>query len=401
MKRLFAPLAALSIACVACGGPARPAASAADVQPGGAPQPQHVDVRAARTIVTKDFTITEPELAHRAELAILTHRWREAANDYALLVASGPGKEELRGYLMNLALAYEGSDDRAKARDAYLRLADEFPDTHDARTALVRAATLDAYLQDWRGCGAIAERIFARKDIDDIDRVVALGARALAKIEQSEPDLVAADRDVLDGLDLSKTMHFANANVLPVAIAQLRFALGEVRRMRSEEVRLDNVPLDQFAATFDERSELLLSAEQSYDEAVHSVDPHWAMMAGLRDAEMWARIHRDLMAVPAPPQFDTPHQKDVFYAFIHIRFRGVLEKGIDMVNATIGLADRLHDTSDWVARAKQTKSEMEDALADEKDRLAKMPFTEEQVNKQIEQMAEDVRKEEQSKQTPR
>jgi hypothetical protein len=290
-------------------------------------------------------------------------------------------------YLLDLATAYEGLEMRAKARDRYREIAERFPASRDARTALVRAATLEAYLEDWKGCGEIADLIVARKDIDDVDRIVAYGARTLSLIEAPSPDVLKADRTILDGIDLAEKIHYGGEGALPVADAQLRFALGEVRRVKEERIRLDDVPLDDFIDRFNQRAQGAFDAQYAYADAVHSADPHWAVMASERVGEMYATVHRDLMAVPPPAEFKTDRDKQVFFAFMHIRFRAILEKGLAQIDDTIALAGRIHDESGWVAQAKHAKADMEGALNEEKAALAKLPFTEAEVTKEIAQMA--------------
>jgi tetratricopeptide (TPR) repeat protein len=379
---LLAPLALAALALAACGG----AASAPSAQAPGNPRPNQV-IRTERVIVTPTYTTTEPELSHKAEVALLTHQYKEAADDYEVLVASDPNGPNVEGYLLNLATAYEGLEQRAKARDRYREIAQRFPSTRDARTALVRAATLEAYLENWKGCGEIADLIFARTDVDDVDRIVAYGARTLSLIEVPEPDLIKADHTIIQGVDLAEQIHFGGGGTLPVALAQLRFALGEVRRVKEEQIHLDNVPLNDFIDRFNQRAQGAFDAQYAYAEAVHSEDPHWAVMASERVGEMYAKVHHDLMTVPPPAEFKTERDKQVFYAFMHIRFRAILQKGLAQMNDTIALADRIHDESGWVAQAKHAKADMEQALDDEQAELQKMPFTEAEVEREIAQMA--------------
>ena len=68
-----------------------------------------------------------------------------------------------------------------------------------------------------------------------------------------DPSLdVRASSDILEGLDLSDRFHYGDRDVLPVAIAQLRFALGELRRVRSERITFEPLP-PEFVARLDER----------------------------------------------------------------------------------------------------------------------------------------------------
>ena len=130
-----------------------------------------------------------------------------------------------------------------------------------------------------------------------MDRIVALGSRGLARVELGEdgPRL----KDVLDGLEIADQLHYGARDVLPVAVAQLRFALGEVRRVRSERITFDPLPAD-FAEKKSRSVRRLLEAQAAYAMAVRSIDPHWAAMAGYRVGEMYRALHRDLMQIPPP-----------------------------------------------------------------------------------------------------
>jgi hypothetical protein len=286
-------------------------------------------------------------------------------------------------YLFDLALAEEGVDDRTGARDSFLALATKFPSSPNARTALIRAASLDAFLEDWPALASIGDAILARPDAGDIDRLVGLGARGLANVELGN-DRVAS-KEINDGLDLADQHHYGAEEVLPVAVAQLRFALGELRRTRSEQIHFDPLPPD-FVDRFEERSQGLLQAQEAYAMAVRSVDPHWASMSGSRVGAMYRALHRDLMQVPPPREAKTERQKQLFFAFMHVRYRVLLQKGLAQLEQTLALADRMKDSSPWIARAREAKTEMETALADEKAQLDRMPFKEADMTAAIEEM---------------
>jgi hypothetical protein len=70
----------------------------------------------------------------------------------------------------------------------------------------------------------------------------------------------------------------------------------------------------------------------------------------------------------------------MFFAFMHVRYRVLLEKGLKELAQTIALGERTSDSSAWIQRARDAKADMDLALADEKAQIAKMPFTEAEVN---------------------
>lgn len=358
----------MATACLACAATGTPAAAPP------APPPTHIDAE-ARVVTDKEVT-TENELATRGERALMEQRWQDAVDAYRTLVAADPTGPHGSEYAFDLGLALEGLQQRAQARDAFLELARRFPEGPKARAALVRAASLDAYLEDWTALTAIGDMLLARGDLDDIDRIVALGSRGLARVELGEDG--AASKDILDGLELADQLHYGARDVLPVAVAQLRFALGELRRMRSERITFDPLPAD-FTDRIEERAGGLLEAQAAYSMAVRSIDPHWAAMAGYRVGEMYRALHRDLMQIPPPARSKTERQKQMFYAFMHISYRILLEKGLRELEQTVALGERTADSSPWIQRARDARDEMRTALADEKAQIEKMPFTEEEV----------------------
>ncbi len=200
-----------------------------------------------------------------------------------------------------------------------------------------------------------------------------LGARGLGEVEKGEID--AAAKDIEDGLDIVERDHYGALNRLPVPAAQLRFALGELRRARSEEISL-NPPGDDFLAKMDARCSLLLSAQNAYSDAIRSVDPHWAAMSGYRVGEMYRRLHHDLMAIPPVAKAKTERDQQLHFGMMHLRYRVLLEKGIEMMRRTLALADKTADTSAWVKRTEEAKVEMERAVDDEKAQISALPFTE-------------------------
>lgn len=365
----FAILAILATACAAV--------------PVASPAPPPVRIEAQPRIVTANDVATEEELRARAEKAMLEQRWKEAADAYGTLLAADPGGPRAPGYLFERGLALEGLEDREGARDAFLDVASRFPGDARARSALVRASSLDAYLEDWTALATIGDALLARSDLEDVDRIVALGSRGLARIELGDDKAAAAD--VLDGLDLSDQRHYGERDVLPVAVAQLRFALGELRRVRSERIIIDPPPPD-FLARLEERCGGLLEAQAAYAMAVRSIDPHWAAMAGYRVGEMYRTLHQDLMRIPPPATSKTERQREIFHAFMRVRYRILLEKGLREIDQTIALGERTSDSSPWIQRARAAREEMQTALTEEKAHIDKMPFTEADIREAMAQM---------------
>jgi tetratricopeptide (TPR) repeat protein len=328
---------------------------------------------------------TPRELFARGEAALTAQRWQEAADSFEALLAGDPNGPMTAAALLDLGMADEGLDQREKARDRYHELATRFPTDPNARTALGNACAIHAYLEEWQPLVDTGAALLSRSDLSDVDRMIGLGARGLGNVELGNIDVGA--KDIEDGLDVVESTHYGALNRLPVPAAQLRFALGELRRARSEKITLDPSGADfltSFIAKMDARCGLLLSAQSAYADAIRSVDPHWAAMSGYRVGEMYRKLHHDLMAIPPVAAAKTERQKELHYGMMHVRYRVLLEKGVEMMRRTLELSAKTGDTSAWVKRAEAAKKEMDLAVEDEKAQIARLPFTEEELQKALE-----------------
>jgi tetratricopeptide (TPR) repeat protein len=373
MRSLYLPLFALLAA--GCGGSA-PAVRSAAAPPTVVQVPQQ--------IVSRSIDGTERELFARGEQALLAQKWREAADAFETLLAANPDPALVPTATFNLGLAYEGLGQRTKARDRYHEVASKSPTTSLARTSLLRATAVHAYLEEWKELGETATALLARTDIDPVDRLTALGARGLSKVELG--DDAGASIDVQNGLDIVDELHYGSGGRLLPPGAQLSFAQGEIRRVRSEKIRFvpDSVPIAQavppdFLPKMEARCQGLLDAQGSYADAMRSTDPHWIAMAGFRVGEMYRKLHRDLMIIPPTLLAKTDKQKQIFFAIMHVRYRVLLEKGLDMMTRTLELGEKQLDSSAWVHRAQAAKVDIERAIEEERALLKTFPFTEDEI----------------------
>jgi tetratricopeptide (TPR) repeat protein len=339
-------------------------------------------LRVEPQIVTPDEGASRRELLGRAEHALLESRWQDAVQTLETLRAAGhiTSDPDMPVILFNLGLAYEGLGDREHARDVYHEEARTFPASREARTALLRVIAIHADLEEWEPLGETADALLARKDLDAVDHMTALGGRALSAVERGDDGV--AMRDVQNGLDEVETLGFGATGRLPSPAAQLRFALAEVRRVRSERIEFVPVTPD-FLSKIEARCQGLLDAQHAYADAMRSEDPHWAAMSGYRIGAMYRALHHDLVQIPPTEQAKTDKQKQLFFAMMHMRYRVLLEKGLEMMKRTSAFASKNPDVLPWAKRADAARADMEQALADEKALFATFPYTEEEVQKAL------------------
>lgn len=335
---------------------------------------------------------SEQELLARGEALLVAHRWAEAADLLDLLVAADPAPPVAAPALFDLALARESLGQREFARTHFRALARRFPAHALAVPALLRAIEHHAYMEEWDPLAESGAELLARPGLTPADRMLGLGARGLGRLEGGRAtDEGAASRDIQDGLDLVEEHRVGDGGRLPLVAAMLRFGLGEVRRLRSERITFAPGPTDppgappaDFGARLEMRSAGLLSAQSAYQEAMHAQDPHWAAMAGYRVGAMYRALHRDVLAVPKPPQVRSEGDEQIFYAAMHLRYRVLLDKGLALMNATLSLAEQTKDSSAWIRRAEEARQELQAALDSERAVLATFPFTEAEMQRGME-----------------
>lgn len=367
---------------------------------GPAPPPTRIDV--PTQIVTPTIDGSEDELFEAGERALLAQRFHEAVRIFETLLAAEPAPERLPRVLFDLAAAYEGTEARDPARARYRDVLKRAPDDKLARAALLRVLALDVYLEDWGALAVDAEALLARRDADPIDRMMGLGARGLARAEQG--DDARAMGDVQDGLDLLEEHRYGMTGRLPPAAAQLKFALGEIRRVRSEKIRFveplvngelpEKAPVSpDFLPKMEARCQGLLDAQAAYADAMRATDPHWIAMSGYRVGEMYQKLHQDLMSIPPTLLAKTGKQKQIFFAIMHVRYRVLLEKGLEMTKRTIALGENRLDSSAWIRRAEEMKRGIERAIEEEKTALQAFPFTEQEIEGALEILKQKAEKE--------
>jgi hypothetical protein len=370
IRRSSWPCVPLLCVLVGCGGAAATT-----------PPPKHVE--ATNQIVGRRAEGTAKELRSQGETALLAQRWEDAVEAFEALLLGDPDAANDPQVIYDLALAYEGLGDREKARERYRDIVRRFPTDPNARSALAREVSLDAYLEDWKALGDAGDAILAQPDIEVADRMLGLGARGLARITAGDES--GASHDVNEGLDLVEETRFGATGQLPVAAAMLKYASGEIRRVRSEKIVLNPPPPD-FVSKLEQRCQLLLDAQSAFADAIRSVDLQWAAMSGFRVGEMYRTLHQHLMMIPPTDKAKTDSDKQLFYGIMHVRYRALLDKGLEMMKRTLALGERTGVATAWMKRAEAAKAEMEVALEAEKKTIASFPFSEETLEKTLEIM---------------
>ncbi len=341
------------------------------------------EVHSLEPIIVKAYTAEQLSAEFdEARVILMEDRYAEAAPRFERLSKLATDPRLVALALFNAGVAYEGMGDRQQALVRHRELLGRYPRSRVVKASLVRISRLLGYLERWPELEETASLLLARKSLPVMDRIEALGALALALVAQGRLD--DAQRFANRARDIIEENRFGQAGVPPVQLAQVAFAEGEVRRVRSERIKLVPVPAN-FVEVLEQRCGALLDAQRAYMDAMRSRDAHWSAMAGFRIGQLYQQLHREAMQIPSPAEA-TQAKKQLFEGAMRLRYRILLTKGLKMMEATLRMAQRTKESSFWVNRAREAKQQMEGALADEKAALAKLPYTEAEIREALERL---------------
>ena len=376
MVRYFLLLAVAG--AVACGG-SKPGAQSAHGKNAGADE-----VEVPRTVVTPGGVSSIPEVLRDAAALATAERWGEAALAYERayrLEPEGPSGDEA---IWGAADAHDHANQLEPALARYELLAQREPATARGREALVRATRLLVFLDRFAAAGVYAERLLKKLDeLNDFERIAVLSARALALLERGEE--AQASYFIEKGRDIVDSRQLDAAGRLPRDLAQLFYALGESRRVKAERVVFQPLP-PSFGAVLEERCQLLLDAQSAYSDSMRAYDAHWSAKAGFRTAELYERLHQDLLAVQPPPSADTERKRQLFEGAVRTRYSILLSKAKGMAEHTLAMSDRTGEHSSWVDRTRDALKTIDQGIADEAAALAKLPYTKQDFDAYFAQM---------------
>lgn len=363
--------------CGAAATSARAPAAGAPEAPAGPPQevPEMVVSPYSDSELVRQF--------EQARELVMAGKIQEAAASFDRLVRLAPGGPTAAPSLYNAGMCHEDLGDRPAAIDRYLEMTRRFPSHQSARSAVFRAMHLLSHEERWEELAGVAGQALELPDLTVLEKIDALGSRALGNVEQGK--LEEAERDVGKARDVIEDHHLGESGRPPLELVQVSFALGEVRRLRSEKIVFDPFP-PNFSDVLEQRCQALLDAQAAYTETMRGHDAHWSTMAGYRVGQLYQKLHGEVMSIPPTAQAKTLPQKQLFEATMRLRYRILLEKGLKMMEGTVKLAERTGESSGWVARAREARKDLEQSLAEEKAALSKMPFSEDEVREAMEKL---------------
>jgi tetratricopeptide (TPR) repeat protein len=369
------PIAALSSACA--GAALRPAPSAAPARA--------TVVSVPRQVVTPADTTDIATLFERGEARARSGDLPGAAADLDRAHELDPTGPLARDALFRAAEAWDLLADHERALQRYEEVARRHPSHELGRLALVRAVRLLCHLERWQRAGELAELFLTRERAPGtLDAVVAHGGIALALVARGDDS--GALRAVERGRELIESHGLDRAGQVPRDLAQLYYALGEVRRLRAERIGFSPLP-GNFVQLFEQRCQLILDAQSAYSDAMRAHDSHWSAMAGFRVGELYQTLHTDVMRIEPPRSADTDRRRQLFEGALRLRYAVLLSKAKGMMEHTLAMAHRTGEASTWVERAEQARVEIERAQVAEQAALDRLPFARAELEAALSRLA--------------
>jgi tetratricopeptide (TPR) repeat protein len=257
-----------------------------------------------------------------------------------------------------------------------------------AKHAWLQKTRLLVSEEQWEQVVAAAKEIGARRDLTLLEKIEVDGSMALGLVEQGQAD--PADRFITHARNRMEKNHLGESGRIPHEIAQVFYALGEVRRVKSEKIVFDPMP-DNFGGQFEKRAQGLLDAQTAYTDAMRANDPIWAERSGFRIGQLYQHLHQDAMKVKPPPAVKSEKDRQLFEGYMRLRYRVLLKKGLKMMDATLEVAVSIGDKSVWAKRTKHARDEIKQALEAENKAIQQLPWREEDLQKLIKQLEEKIK----------
>jgi hypothetical protein len=275
--------------------------------------------------------------------------------------------------------------DQAGALERYEGVSERYPTHARAKDAATRCVRILSYQEQWDWAGRFADRALERSaELSPLQLVVVYAGKALASA--SHDDDVRASVFVERGRDIVEREGLDLAGRLPSELAPLYFALGEVSRLRSERVRLE--PTARFPELLETRCQHILDAQRAYSDSWRAYDSYWSTLSGYRLAEMYEKLHQEVMAMGPPPGADTEARRQLYEGGMRLRYSVLLEKARGMMEHTVAMAERTGERTAWVERARGALRYIKDAEEAERTILARLPYSREE----LEQAFAEIRK---------
>jgi hypothetical protein len=391
--------AVLSLSLIACGGAQKTTATPTPT-PTARPEGTPPTTNAQIVPTDDDAGGTASEVFERAKLEMTAGKYAHARTLFDRVVraesaqSGGAAPSSLgRAAAYNAALCSENLDELKDARDRFRALASAASGTSDALDAELRRGRIDLELEDWSDLGIAASGLLAWKELSRPDRAEALALQGLSMLHGSK-DLASAEKTIAQAVKLIEQKDKPDEIAPPHNVGAVHFAKGDLLRAQANAITfLDDkdpkapIVSADFPNKMEARCQKILDAQDEYVEAINTRELKWAVRSGLRVATMYIELHDAVVVIPPPKSATTEDKKQLFRGAMLLRYRILLEKGLGTLDRALNLEKAQNAKSTWLEQARKAKTAVEKQLEAEKAELAKLPYTEEQLKKALDDLS--------------
>jgi tetratricopeptide (TPR) repeat protein len=325
-----------------------------------APRPQALptEIELPTTVVTPSSSARVDELLAQADAHAEAGRDEQALALYHQVITADESGIYRKQALFGLAFVHDRAGRFEQAADAYLRVVG-LGALGEAQSdeARVRAVRLLLFLDRFQEADEVA-RPLDPAPRSAFEQAALRAARALGDLSRGQ--LEAAEEEIARGRASLDAAGFSQLVEVPLDVAALEYARGELLRIKASQIRFNPLPTD-FAGVLERRCQLILDAQAAFSEAMKSKSAQYAAKSGVRVGELYQSLHTDLVGMAAPVAADTEQKRMLFEGALRLRYSILLTKAKAMMQSTVALIERTGEGGAWAERARDALAQIERA----------------------------------------
>jgi len=134
------------------------------------------------------------------------------------------------------------------------------------------------------------------------------------------------------------------------------FFVGEITQQRFKNIKIEG-NVKKMAKILDEKSELVLRAQNYYINSMNFKDKYWATASGYRIGEMYDVFYNQIVKAKINIKL-TFEEKVIYKEELKLRIQNLLKKAIAIFEENIAMSERLSENNLWI---KKTLERLENA----------------------------------------
>lgn len=291
--------------------------------------------------------------------------WPRAAAAFARLADVFPGTAHEATALFDAGLAYQRMGAWRLALERFQALVRGW-EGPDALEAAFKVAECQYHLDDLAAAHTTLTAVLGQPRLAAAARIRALAQLGVLELEGGQPE--EAERTLRRALAAWAAVGDTE-RLDPYYAAQAEYYLGEVYRGHFLAVAIDPSRDDEarLQEAMEQKSSLLLTAQQHYLRAIRHGDHDWAVASGTRVGELYDAFRQQLLEAPTPPELDA-EEREAYRAELRRKVRVLAAKAVTAYEATLDRAAAGGVTDEDVkilADARQALRRLEDALRED------------------------------------